>query len=81
MIRLISNLTLKTNKNPNSYFMFTGDDMVTLRNTVRDFRKLSFMGDINFICINETTPNLARVFASVSLKYEIMINPNKSGAT
>lgn len=39
-------------KNPNSYFMFAGTDMAGLRNSVRDFRKLSFMGDLDFVYID-----------------------------
>lgn len=39
-------------KNPNSYFMFAGTDMAGLRNAVRDFRKLSFMGDLDFVYID-----------------------------
>ena len=44
--------------------MFTGTDMAVLRNTVRDFRKLSFMGDINFFHIDlDTKQNLGRDFS------------------
>lgn len=45
--------------------MFTGDDMIQLRNAVRDYRKLSFMGDMNFICLNQhalNEPNLVLGF-------------------
>ena len=32
--------------------MFAGTDMAGLRNSVRDFRKLSFMGDLDFVYID-----------------------------
>ena len=45
--------------------MFTGNDMIELRNAVRDYRKLSFMGDMNFICLNEhAEPNLVSFFVA-----------------
>ena len=49
--------------------MFTGTDMAILRNTVRDFRKLSFMGDINFFHIDlGATENLGRDFSFILIR-------------
>ena len=70
--------------------MFTGDDMIQLRNAVRDYRKLSFMGDMNFICLNQHAlrePNLVlglvtylfRVY-NVQLKTHFEQSSNSRGA-
>ncbi|CBY23549.1 unnamed protein product [Oikopleura dioica] len=36
-------------KNPGSYFMFAGQEMMKLKNALKKFRKLSFMSDISYL--------------------------------